>query len=293
MAKPTAMERALILSGGGARGAFQLGVIKYLFEKGWHPDLICGSSVGALNAAGLASGMSLDQMAGLWLAIRRKQVFRWTPAKFIHALLFRKKPPGLADMGALKRLLRRHIRLPNLRNSTIKVKVSAIDLSSSRLKFYDNHTITVEHLLASAAVPLFFPWQYFDGAAHWDGGLMHNTPIIPALEAGARDIIVVLLSPIGSHSLSLPSNSLEAAELVVEQLLIASHASVVRLYQTLATHYPAMNPLPQIATVAPRHMLGFKSLIHFSTASSRYLIQQGYRRAAEQLPRLGRQMTNP
>ena len=45
------MTRALILSGGGARGAFQVGVMKYLDEMGWIPDLVCGTSVGTVNAA--------------------------------------------------------------------------------------------------------------------------------------------------------------------------------------------------------------------------------------------------
>ena len=50
------MKKALILSGGGARGAFQVGVWQYLREINWTPDLICGTSIGAVNAAAIGSG---------------------------------------------------------------------------------------------------------------------------------------------------------------------------------------------------------------------------------------------
>ena len=58
-------DRALILSGGGTRGAYEIGVWKYLCEVKWQPDLICGTSVGAINGAGITAGLSLDDLIGL------------------------------------------------------------------------------------------------------------------------------------------------------------------------------------------------------------------------------------
>ena len=69
------MSKALILSGGGARGAFQVGVMKYLEEMNWKPDLICGTSVGAINAVAYGSGMPMDRLISLWKAYHRKTMY--------------------------------------------------------------------------------------------------------------------------------------------------------------------------------------------------------------------------
>ncbi|MBF0574025.1 MAG: patatin-like phospholipase family protein, partial [Desulfamplus sp.] len=55
------MKRALILSGGGSRGSFQVGVWRYLQEKQWYPDMICGTSIGAINAVAIGSGLTTEQ----------------------------------------------------------------------------------------------------------------------------------------------------------------------------------------------------------------------------------------
>ena len=67
-------HRALILSGGGARGAYQVGVWKFLQEIGWNPDLICGTSVGAVNASAIGCGLNLQEMVHLWKTIERGRI---------------------------------------------------------------------------------------------------------------------------------------------------------------------------------------------------------------------------
>jgi len=66
------MKKALILSGGGARGAFQIGVWQYLQDKGWDPDMICGTSVGAINAVAIGSGMPLAKLLDIWKTLNGK-----------------------------------------------------------------------------------------------------------------------------------------------------------------------------------------------------------------------------
>jgi NTE family protein len=70
------MKKALILSGGGARGAFQVGVWKYLREINWTPDLICGTSIGAINAAAIGSGMPVKRLIDLWETHNRSEIYR-------------------------------------------------------------------------------------------------------------------------------------------------------------------------------------------------------------------------
>ncbi|HSR31822.1 MAG TPA: patatin-like phospholipase family protein, partial [Anaerolineae bacterium] len=60
-------KRILVLSGGGGRGAYHVGVLEYLQEVGWRPDIIVGSSVGSVNAAALGSGVSVRGLKSRWL----------------------------------------------------------------------------------------------------------------------------------------------------------------------------------------------------------------------------------
>ena len=108
---------------------------------------------------------------------------------------------------------------------------------------------------------------------------MANTPLFPALEQGADEIIVVLLSPVGHANQSVPKGVREAGELVFEHFLLGSCQS------TLHEHGPAFtgDRRPRIFTVAPSRMLGFRSLLNFSVKQSLRLIDEGYRNAEEQL----------
>jgi NTE family protein len=151
--------------------------------------------------------------------------------------------------------------------------------------------------MASAAVPLIFPWQFIDGEPHWDGGVMDNTPIMPALEHGAKQIIVVLLSPVGAFKLSLPQCHLQVMELMFEHSLIGAYKTSMA-YRALRNK-PQLDgrgdlPLqpsffnhcredPKIATVAPTRMLGFRSFFNFSKPQVTQLIREGYNNARKQL----------
>src|SRR6266542_4084209 len=78
MAQP---KKALVLSGGGGRGAYHIGVIEALVERGWMedgkgPDIIAGTSIGAINAAAIASGLTVAQLKSYWLAMHTEDVHR-------------------------------------------------------------------------------------------------------------------------------------------------------------------------------------------------------------------------
>lgn len=268
------MRRALILSGGGARGAFQVGVLRYLQENRWTPDIICGTSVGAVNATAIGSGMTLDQMAQFWLTYDRRQMFRFTPQKFIMTLLSRRKFSPMADTSLLRSLMESHVDSEALRRSRTKIVISAVNMRTSRLTYFDQSEIDVRHVMASSAIPMTFPWQFIDGEPYWDGVTLGNTPIAPALEKGAKDIIAVLLSPVGAFPQSLPRTHMQATELIFEQSLISSYC--------MAVEHLADEDVT-IRTVAPERMLGFRSILNFSPGQARQLIQDGYACAKKQL----------
>ncbi len=268
------MERCLILAGGGARGAFQVGALQFLQEMGWKPEMICGSSVGAINAAAIGSGTDLDELARLWRSFDRHKIYKITLKKFILTFLGGRKFNPVMDTGPLRAMLTEHINMEALRKSRTEIIVTAVNMLTSELRYFDNRVINVEHIMASSAMPMFFPYQFIDGEPYWDGGVMANVPIMPALKRGAKEIIVVLLSPVGVFKQPLPRTHADIRELILEHFLIGS-------YNTLCCNLSCENV--RIAFVAPTRMLGLRSLLNFSPDQSEKLIQEGYDNAREQL----------
>ncbi len=266
-------KRALVLSGGGARGAFQIGVWQYLQEIGWMPDLICGTSVGAINAAGIGAQMPVAHLIRIWRTHYRGRMYRLRLIPFLAAALYGRSPRPIMDTRPMRRMLQRHLDLARLRQSPMDIVITAVNVLTARLHLFDQHQITIDHLMASAAMPLLFPYQYIDGEPYWDGGIMANTPIRPALARGADEIVVVLLSPVGHVKQGMPTNLLRAGERLLEHSLIGSYQAGLPVGSA---------PAPQIITVAPSRMLGFRSMIRFSVAQAHRLIDQGYRAARGQ-----------
>jgi len=268
------MKRALILAGGGARGAFQVGVLKFLEEKGWKPDMICGSSVGAINAAAIGSGMTASHLSHLWKNHKRQAIYKLTPQKFIMTFLGRRKFRPFADTRPMRAMLMKYVDAEALKRSRTHIIISAVNLETSRVTYFDQSDITVDHVMASAAMPLVFPYHFINGTPYWDGGIMANVPIMPALERGAEEVIAVLLSPVGLHSMPLPVTHAQFGELLLEHFLFSSYNALsnIRSFENV-----------RIGTVAPSRMLGLRSLLNFSPQQAEKLIQEGYKNAGEQL----------
>lgn len=279
------MKKALILSGGGARGAFQAGVWRFLSEREWTPDLICGSSVGAINAAAIASGLSAASLQTLWESIDRRRMYRPRLGQFFRSVIGRRPFSPPFDTDPLRHFLEAHIDLTALRKSRTEIIITAVNVQTGRLRYFGRNEITVDHLLASGAVPMISPWQVIDGEAYWDGGVMANTPILPALQRNAESIITVLMSPVGTTSQRLPKTALEAARIAFEQILNGSYETLLsRVPETGAARSPETTP--EYRTVAPDRMLGFRSLMDYSPRQARKIFRMGYECAKRQLPDL-------
>jgi NTE family protein len=293
------MKRALILSGGGARGAFQIGVWQYLQDKGWDPDMICGTSVGAINAVAIGTDMPLAKMLDIWKTHNRNKMYRLKIFQFLWSIITGRPPRPLMDTRPLRSMITRNLDIKKLRTSRRKIIITAVNLLTSRLTLFDNSVIDIDHVMASSAMPIMFPWQYIDGEPYWDGGVMANTPLFPALENGAEEIIIVLLSPVGHQLRKEPENLMAAGEMVFEHLLIGSCQSAL-----LSQHDRCVgdvqsgkifmeksysengNKRPRIAMVSPSRMLGFRSLLNFSIKQAHRLIEEGRRNAENQLQNL-------
>ena len=230
------MKRALVLSGGGARGAFQVGVWQYLREINWTPDLICGTSIGAVNAAAIGSGMSVERLIDIWKTHNRSEIYRFKALKVLSSALYGRPFKAVLDTTPMRAMLTRHLDLETLRRSPIEIVISAVHLATGRLHLYNQDVIEIDHLMASSAMLILFPCQPIRGELYWDGGVMANSPLFIALERKIEEIIVVLLSPVGHRPLPPPTTMREGLERLLEHFLIGSCQTAMPVFNGQPVH---------------------------------------------------------
>jgi NTE family protein len=273
-------------------------VWKYLQEIDWTPDLICGTSIGAVNAAAIGSGMSVERLIHVWRSHNRSEIYRLKGLQFLKSMRRGTPLKSVLDTAPLRALLTRHLNLEALRRSPIEIIISAVHLATGRLHLYDQDVIEIDHLMASSAMPILFPWQSIHGEPFWDGGVMANSPLFIALERKMEEIIVVLLSPVGHRSLTPPATLREGLELLLEHFLMGSCQTIMPLFNAspadarddawpsslaFAHHFTERPLRPKISVIAPTRMLGLSSLLNFSARQVNRLIHAGYHNARHQL----------
>ncbi len=188
-ARPDA-PTALVMSGGGAKGAWEAGLAAGLLEHGLPIRVVAGSSAGALNAAMIADGR-LDRLAATWRSLTRDQVYVLRSGIFFAGflpgwltLLALDQAGALLDPWPLRALITASLDLERVRASPIRLVVVAMDLARRERRVFDNGTVTVDALMAAAAMPGVFPPVEVDGALLVDGGLTGRAPVLEALETG-------------------------------------------------------------------------------------------------------------
>ena len=186
------MTVAFVLSGGASLGAIQVGMLQALAERGIEPDVIVGTSVGAVNGAFVADhGFghdALDELAGIWLGMRRARVFPTEPVTGLLGFVGARR--NLVPAGALRRLITRNVERERLEDLPIPLHVIACDvLTGTEVRL--SRGPLVEAVLASAAIPGIFPPVDWDGRLLIDGGVANNTPVSHALELAPRHVYVL------------------------------------------------------------------------------------------------------
>jgi NTE family protein len=185
------MTVAFVLSGGGSLGAVQVGMLQALADHGVHPDLIIGTSVGALNGVFLAARSSREGLSALeeiWRSLRRKDVFPMGPLQ--GAFGYYGLRNWLVRPASLERLVRENIAFERLEDAPVPLHVVATDLMNGTEVLLSSGD-TVSAVLASAAIPGVFPPVQIDGRELVDGGVADNTPIAHARRLGADTIYVL------------------------------------------------------------------------------------------------------
>lgn len=182
---------AFVLAGGGSLGAVQVGMLEALTAAGVRPDLVVGTSVGAVNGAFVAGGTEPADMADLkriWLGIGRGDVFPVRPVRGLSALLTR--GDALFSPEPLRRLVTRHLRYRRLEDAAVPVALVAADLVSGREVVLRSDD-AVDAVLASSAIPGIFPPVTLGDLKLVDGGFVNHTPISTAVELGATTVYVL------------------------------------------------------------------------------------------------------
>ena len=208
------MKRALVLSGGGSRGAYEIGAWQALNELGLRFDGVYGTSIGALNAALFAQG-DLEPAVALWSNITVKQILAVEDEDdfAIERMVHRKRDvlPFLVenakhlrmDISPLEALVRQHIdegriRAGGMRLGVMTFRAPQMQGVPMRLSGMKPGSLG-DWVIASASCFPIFPARHIDGQRYIDGGYFDNLPIDMALADGMDEVVAVELHPYYTH----------------------------------------------------------------------------------------------
>lgn len=213
----TPFVTAFVLSGGAALGAIHVGMLRALVDTGERPDLIVGTSVGAVNAGWIASrpdAAGIRGLADLWISLSRKDIFPTHP--FAGAMTMLGRRTHLVPNNGLRRLLAEKLQFTRLEDAPVPLHVVATDVISGMDVLLSSGN-AVDAIAASAAIPGVFPPVTIDGRDLMDGGVVNNTPISHAVGLGADRVWVL---PTG-YSCDLPESPKTAVNMALHAMTIA------------------------------------------------------------------------
>jgi len=174
----------LVLSGGGARGFAHLGVLQALNEAGINPDVISGTSAGALAGVMYADGYKPKEILKIMNSNSRLHYIRPTVPR-----------EGLLQISGIVRILRDNLRAKKFEELQIPLYVSATDLNNGKIVYFSEGEL-LNPVIASASIPVLFKPVIINKIYYVDGGVMDNMPVKP-IEDKCRLIIGSFVNPTG------------------------------------------------------------------------------------------------
>lgn len=231
---------ALALQGGGGLGAYHIGAYEALAEAHLLPDWVCGTSIGAFNAAVIAGNRPEDRverLAGFWDAISRPDVFLpedATALRYLHnaasyagALMFGQpdffaprnpfalflpdapsQDVSFYDTTPVLNTLQRFATFPVGRDAAVRLSLGVTDVESGTARYFDSQreNIGPSHVLASGSLPPGFPATSIDGKLYWDGACVSNTPLDEIVARSGHAHLVVFMIDLWSLAGKAPRN---------------------------------------------------------------------------------------
>ncbi|WP_461481531.1 patatin-like phospholipase family protein [Porticoccus sp.] len=235
--KNNGARTGLVLSGGGARAAYQVGVLRAIAEtlpretKNPFP-IICGTSAGAINALAIAGRagpfrLRIKKLEAIWRQLDAEKVYRTDFVgvlknsfnmllSFFHSGYAIGQPKALLDNTPLRELLNNYIRFRHIKEAIANGELEAVSItamsynSGKSVTFFQGNEalqpwqkirqvglqteLTIDHLMASTAIPILFPARQLEAHYFGDGALRQLKPISPALRLGAEKVFVIGVS---------------------------------------------------------------------------------------------------
>lgn len=185
------MTVAFVLAGGGSLAATQVGMLRALVRSGVRPDIVVGTSAGAINAFCFAqhpTERGLDRLQHLWCGVRRRDVFPVNAWHIVAGLMGRRD--GVVSPRRLRAFLGRHVGSGLLQDTTVPVHIVTTDLAEGQPVVLSAGS-ALEALVASAAMPGVFPPVVVGHRTLVDGGVTSDIPLLEAEELGATETYVL------------------------------------------------------------------------------------------------------
>ncbi len=182
---------AFAFSGGGGQGAIQVGMLKALADAGLSPDLVAGTSVGALHAAVVAEDghlpRSTERLERIWHDLRRRNLL---PRSWPGQALSVWRTGHLHSSRKLRRLIGRTLTAQRFDQLRLPLTVVTAEVMTGHVRWLTEGQLAPA-LLAATALPGIFPPVTVDDRLLWDAGSVANVPLQPAITAGAGSLVVL------------------------------------------------------------------------------------------------------
>ena len=184
-------EVAFVLGGGGQLGAHEVGMLRALLERGIAPDLVVGTSIGAINGAALAAEPTTEAVARLsemWSRIERSDFFDGSIVGRLATLA--RSRTHFQGNEALRTLLEESLPVARIEDLAVRFECVAACVETASERWFDSGPLA-DAVLASSAVPGLLPPVEIDGEHFLDGGIVNSIPVGRAAALGAREIYVL------------------------------------------------------------------------------------------------------
>jgi NTE family protein len=272
-------DTAFVLGGGGVLGAGEVGMLRALLEAGITPDLVLGTSVGALNGAFLAADPSVEttlRLAELWRQLSAEGgVFSGSLVERVGTAV--RSRTHLHRRGPLRQLLADHLPVQDIEDLKVPFQCVAASIERAAEHWFTAGSLS-DAVMASAAVPGLLAPVEIDGEHYLDGGLVNSIPVSRAVELGARTVYVLQVGRI-ERPLTPPTRPWEVALVAFE--IARRHrfaADMARLPEHVVVHVlPTGDEVPD----------GLKSLRYKDVRRVGQRVERAHTATAAYLERLG------
>jgi NTE family protein len=207
---------AFVLGGGGVLGAVEVGMLRALLERGVRPDLIVGTSIGAINGVLVASDPTesvTGRLIALWASPQAREVFGSSASSQIAR--FARARTHLHSSAPLRAMLNRELGdARTFEDLPVRFECCAASIERAAEHWFSAGNV-VDAVLASSAVPALLPPAEIDGEHYIDGGIVNSIPIGRAVELGADTVFVLQVGRV-DRPLRAPRNVVDVARVAFE-----------------------------------------------------------------------------